>query len=92
MKYRLGYKIVIAGLREHSSGDGTNRRTVNHAVLTEDFESGKFKRKEGEIACGANHGSFDLCLDGDWFGKLTCKGCVAIVAKHATDSKDEKPL
>lgn len=38
-KYDIAIKPVLSGLSENSWGDGTNRRTVEHIILLEDFQS-----------------------------------------------------
>lgn len=78
--YRGAYKIVLAGLRENSRGDGLNRRSVVHAMLYVDLKRGRLQRKAGQLLCGNNGGSFGIGMHD---GEITCPGCKKIIERSA---------
>lgn len=80
-------KPVISGLTENSWGDGTNRATVAHIQLLEDYQNKALKRKCSEFLCTTDRGRFsDLAqdkpatnVDGEgkeYLGRITCKTCL----------------
>jgi hypothetical protein len=80
-QYRPAYKVVLSGLSMNSAGNGINRRTVMHAVLTESFERGRLKRKRGELLCGNNRGSFDIAHPLTDDTPVTCPKCLDAISK-----------
>jgi hypothetical protein len=47
VRWTSGFKSVISGLTENSSGNGINRRTVIHVLLLEDIRDGRWSEMKG---------------------------------------------
>lgn len=86
-----GIKDVLSGLSPTSWGDGRKKNTVQHVLLLEDLQEGRFKRYKGDFLCTAASGSngkrwggydesaFEWFYDGDgnkYPAKVTCKACI----------------
>lgn len=80
-KWSVDHKVVISGLSENSWGCGTNRRTVMHVRVLEDFQDGRFKRKAGDFLCGKDdsvHQGYTDTSEGNKGVKVTCKQCLKV--------------
>ena len=47
----VGHIIKLAGLTEHSEGNGCNRATVYHLVIDEPLKKGRLSREAGDLLC-----------------------------------------
>ncbi len=82
---------MLSGLTERSNGDGYNKATVHHILLTEDLEAGRLKRRAGDFLCTSKSGSNGK----DWSNqreaysgaKVTCKHYLEIAGRFM----DNKP-
>lgn len=88
VKWSAAIKLVKSGLSEGSWGDGRNRRTVQHILIREDLEDGRFKRVAGDLLCKAGSGKLwddeEKWWDGDgqtFTPKITCKTCLKIARR-----------
>lgn len=73
--------VMVRYLTERGMGTGTNKFTVIHARVLEDFASGRIKRQKGDLLCGRK-GKFDthnVAVD----QALTCPRCNEIITRHA---------
>jgi hypothetical protein len=87
-----GHRVVLSGLSAQSWGNGQNRATVIHVMLTEDFESGRLKRKAGQFLCSTHidaYGSDQGMREADG-SKVTCKVCLAKAAIYGKTPPHEK--
>lgn len=88
-KFSIQIKEVLSGLGLNSMGNGTNRRTVYHVFVMEEFNSGGLVRKKGSFLCS----SVKSKTGGNWSGSLgneyaspkdtviTCKACLRIMER-----------
>lgn len=87
IKVRLAYKIVLSGLRKNSWGAGTYKRTVWHALVLEDYEDGRFKRKRSDFLCSPKSRPFDTGFPSIFTKenppKVNCKSCLKILGNKA---------
>jgi hypothetical protein len=89
-----GFKDVVSGLLEGSSGDGRNRASVTHILLLEQLQEGRLKRNAGDFLCTSASGSNgrggyvadtrDRAVDGDgneYAPEVTCKACLRLAQR-----------
>ncbi len=96
--WKAGFKAVLSGLTEKSSGNGINRATVMHVELTEDFKQGRLDRKAGDFLCSKDKGmeyvdSEATAFDGEgkaYQPKITCKACLKRAEKYLRQTEVQK--
>ena len=101
VRWTSGFKSVISGLTENSSGNGINRRTVIHVLLLEDIRDGRLVRNEGDFLCTAAGGSNGkLCVNpathsdgeyGPYVCEITCKQCIKAALRWQDKNKAVPP-
>ena len=90
--WRTGINGVLSGLSEGSWGDGTNRRTVGHVELLENFQSGRLKRKAGEFLCKSSGKRWSQETHYQWSGgdgelydaQVSCKACLRLALRFGS--------
>ena len=86
--FRPAQKIVLNGCYE-GNGSGARRGSVEHVLLKADLSVGRIKRTEGQLLCGASHGSFGVSADYDTEDRvyaISCKRCIEIAARFRNDA------
>ncbi len=101
VRWTSGFKSVISGLTENSSGNGINRRTVIHVLLLEDIRDGRLVRNEGDFLCTAAGGSNGKLWvnpathsDGEYgpyVCEITCKQCIKAALRWQDKNKAVPP-
>lgn len=84
LKIAPAHKVVLSGLSENSWGAGTYKRTVWHALVMEDFDGGRMKRKKKDFLCTPKSRPFDTGFphqSSQTVPKVNCKSCAAILAR-----------
>lgn len=82
-KYVQAYIYNVRMLHERGNGCGTTRRTVVHAKLTGDLQSGRLSRKSGQLLCRGNSTPFDNEIEFNTDpGTVTCPRCLKMIALH----------
>jgi len=93
VKWDVGIKDVLSGLRENSWGDGRSKATVEHIYLLEPLDAGRLTRKEGDFLCTPASGTngkrwsskiVERCHDGEgtaYQPRVTCKACLALATR-----------
>lgn len=89
--WKTNIKQVISGLTENSNGNGSNKRTVMHIVLDEDFKKGRLKRHKDDYLCSdkktSNWSAPNSSLTRDSFKEaVTCKACLSIANRLVESS------
>ena len=84
-KWCSDIKVVMSGLQENSNGSGSNRRTVEHVRVLEDYTDGRFSRKKGDFLCGTDHSKHQGYTDHAWHSesksRVTCKQCIKVAKR-----------
>lgn len=101
VRWTSGFKSVISGLTENSSGNDINRRTVIHVLLLEDIRDGRLVRNEGDFLCTAVGGSNGklwvnpaIHNDGEhgpYVCEITCKQCIKAALRWQDKNKAVPP-
>ncbi|SDY85904.1 hypothetical protein SAMN05444416_10993 [Thermoactinomyces sp. DSM 45892] len=88
-----GIKDVLSGLSANSWGDGRKSSTVEHILLLEDINEGRFKRLKGDFLCTTSKGSNGRNWSGSkeetrtdddgitYVPKITCRACLKVAAR-----------
>lgn len=90
-RWTPGHRVVLGGLSERSWGNGMNRASVVHIMLSEDFASGRLKRKAGQFLCSSHVDAFgsDEDMRHSEGAKVTCKSCLARAATYGGKATHE---
>lgn len=83
-QWALDIKVVLSGLTEKSHGTGTNRRSVWHARILEDFTHGRLTRKKGDFLCGRDDSKlqdFSTAEHNLECYEVSCKQCLKIAKR-----------
>jgi len=89
-KYFIPFKVGVSikptpsGYSASSAGNGTNNKTVYHAIAIEDMKVGRFSRKRGEYFCTQpSFIPYSACrvYQDDERPAVTCKVCLQRLEK-----------
>lgn len=93
VKWTAGIKDVLSGLSANSWGDGRSKSTVEHILLQEDIDEGRFQRRSGSFLCTLPSGSNGKNWSGskketrtdvdgvEYIPKITCKACIKLAKR-----------
>lgn len=101
VRWTSGQKSVLSGLSASSMGDGRNARSVNHILLLEPIQEGRFKRDKQDFLCTTKAGTngrgysvletFNLDTEGRYVSEITCKRCLELASRWADSLHRKEP-